>query len=114
MNRRPIALFAAALVALLAAAPAWAQPKAAKAPTVRKTAPEDPVVAKKYADLVAALPADEQAWERTLQENLGSFYLPIHKRTRVQGRSSCWDFVRDDPKLPRVLLIGRASCRERV
>jgi len=110
MNRRPIALLAAVLIALLAAAPAWAQPKAAKAPAtrpaVRKTAPEDPVVARKYADLVAALPADEQAWERTLQENLGSFYLPIHKRTRVQGRSSCWDFVRDDPKLPRVLLIG--------
>ena len=108
MNRR--LLVASTLALLVLAAPAWAQVKSAQSPATRpvarKPAPEDPVIAKKYADLVAALPPDEQAWERTLHENLGSFYLPIHKRVRVMGRSSCWDYVRDDPKLPRVLLIG--------
>ena len=71
-----------------------------------KKAAEDAVIAAKYDALVAGLPPDQQAWERTLQANLGGFYLPVHKRLRVQGRSSCWDFVQDDPKLPRVLLIG--------
>lgn len=66
----------------------------------------DSAIDAKYRALVASLPPEQQAWEWTLQENLGSFYLPIHKRLRVAGRSSCWDFVQDDPKLPRVLLIG--------
>ncbi len=68
-------------------------------------------VEKKYLALVATLPADEQAWERTLQENLGSFYLPIHQRQKLQGQSNAWDFVRDDPQLPRVLLIGDSVSR---
>ena len=53
----------------------------------------------------------EQAWERVLQENLGSFYLPIHKRQKVAGQSNAWDFVKDDPKLPRVMLIGDSVSR---
>src|SRR5580658_8509678 len=66
----------------------------------------------KYQALVAKLPPDQQAWERVLQENLGSFfYLPIHKTEKVAGRSSAWDFVQDDPKLPRVLLIGDSVSR---
>jgi len=65
-----------------------------------------PAIEAKYFSLVAALPADQQVWERKLQENLGSFYLPNHQRQRVEGRSSCWDFVQDDFNLPRVLLIG--------
>jgi len=52
-----------------------------------------------------------QAWERVLQENLGSFYLPIHKRQKVAGQSNAWDFVRDDPDLPRMLLIGDSVSR---
>ena len=46
-----------------------------------------------------------------LEQNLGSFYLPIHKSEKVQGRSNAWDFVQDDPKLPRVLLIGDSVSR---
>jgi lysophospholipase L1-like esterase len=64
-----------------------------------------------YEALVATLPADEQAWERVLQENLGGFYLPIHMRQKVAGQSNAWDFVRDDPALPRVLLIGDSVSR---
>jgi len=65
----------------------------------------------KYQAWVAALPPDQQAWERTLQENLGSFYLPIHKREKLADRSNAWDFVPDDPQLPRVLLIGDSVSR---
>jgi lysophospholipase L1-like esterase len=64
-----------------------------------------------YEALVATLPADEQAWERVLQENLGGFYLPIHMRQKLAGQSNAWDFVRDDPALPRVLLIGDSVSR---
>lgn len=64
-----------------------------------------------YEALVATLPADEQAWERVLQENLGGFYLPIHMRQKLAGQSNAWDFVRDNPALPRVLLIGDSVSR---
>jgi lysophospholipase L1-like esterase len=61
--------------------------------------------------LVAKLPADEQVWERILQANLGGFYLPIHKREKIKGTPSAWGYVKDDPKLPRVLLIGDSVSR---
>jgi len=64
-----------------------------------------------YLALVTALPPAEQAWERVLQENLGGFYLPIHMRQKVAGQSNAWDFVHDDPTLPRVLLIGDSVSR---
>jgi len=68
-------------------------------------------IEKQYLAHVATLPADEQAWERTLQENLGSFYLPIHQGQKIKGQSNAWDFIRDDPALPRVLLIGDSVSR---
>ncbi|MDA1039754.1 MAG: SGNH/GDSL hydrolase family protein [Planctomycetota bacterium] len=71
----------------------------------------DAAIDAKYAALVATLPAEEQAWEKVLQENLGSFYLPLHKRDKLAGRSNAWDFVKDDPALPRVLLIGDSVSR---
>lgn len=71
----------------------------------------DAEVEVKYQELVSKLPPDQQAWERVLQDQLGGFYLPIHKREKVTGRSSAWDFVQDDPKLPRVLLIGDSVSR---
>jgi lysophospholipase L1-like esterase len=65
-----------------------------------------------YQAVVAKLPADQQAWEKVLQENLGNgFYLPGHKRDKIAGHSTAWDFVQDDPKLPRVLLIGDSVSR---
>ena len=66
----------------------------------------DAVVEERYQAIVAKLPADQQAWERVLQAQLGGFYLPLHKRAKIAGQSTAWDFVQDDPKLPRVLLIG--------
>jgi lysophospholipase L1-like esterase len=71
----------------------------------------DAAVDAKYAALVATLSPDEQAWEQELQTHLGSFYLPLHKRDKLARRSTAWDFVKDDPTLPRVLLIGDSVSR---
>lgn len=77
-----------------------------------KKAAEDKVVDEKYQAWKAKLPADQQAWETVLEQNLGNgFYLPLHKKDKIAGRSNAWDFVQDDPKLPRVLLIGDSISR---
>ncbi len=64
-----------------------------------------------YQQLVAALPPDEQAWEKILEDQLGGFYFPIHVSERLKKRITAWSFVRDDPALPRVLLIGDSISR---
>ncbi len=83
---------------------------APEVPAAKKAA-EQAEIDVKYQALVATLPPKQQAWERVLQENLGGFYLPLHKRGKVAGRSNAWDFVQDDPTLPRVLLIGDSVSR---
>lgn len=65
----------------------------------------------KYQAWVATLAPGHQAWEKVLQENLGGFYLPIHKKEKVEGKTNAWDYVQDDPALPRVLLIGDSVSR---
>ena len=72
---------------------------------------EEAELDEKYQAWVAKLTLAQQAWERTLQAELGSFYLPIHKREKVAGKSNAWDFVEEDPALPRVLLIGDSVSR---
>lgn len=58
-----------------------------------------------------AMSPEELAWERVLEQNLGDYYLPRYKAEMLTGKSSPWDFVKDDPTLPRVLLIGDSiSC----
>ena len=86
------------------------EPTNAAEAAARKAKAEAEIEAK-YQALVAGLPPEQQAWERVLQDQLGSFYLPLHKRDKVAGRSNAWDFVPDDPKLPRVLLIGDSVSR---
>jgi lysophospholipase L1-like esterase len=76
-----------------------------------KKAAEDKAIDEQYQKWKAALSPEQQAWETVLEQNLGSFYLPIHKREKVRGISNAWDFVADDPKLPRVLLIGDSVSR---
>jgi lysophospholipase L1-like esterase len=94
------------------AAPAatQAEPTNADEAAAKKQA-EEAAINEKYAALEALLSPEEQAWEKALQDNLGSFYLPLHKRDKVAARSNAWDFVRDDPALPRVLLIGDSVSR---
>lgn len=69
------------------------------------------IVDEQYQALVAKMSPAQQAWEQVLQSQLGGFYLPLHKRDKVAGRSNAWDFVADDPKLRRVLLIGDSVSR---
>ena len=91
-------------------ATAKTEPTNAKESTAQKAA-ADKLLDEQYAALLAKLPPEQRAWEEVLQQNLGSFYLPIHKREKVAGKSNAWDFVADDPKLPRVLLIGDSVSR---
>lgn len=56
-------------------------------------------------------PKEQQVWETVLENNLGSFYLPIYQLEKLNNRISAWDYVKDDPKLPRVLLIGDSVSR---
>ncbi len=57
------------------------------------------------------LPKEQQAWETVLEKNLGSFYLPIYQLEKLNNRISAWDYVKDDARLPRVLLIGDSVSR---
>lgn len=61
--------------------------------------------------LVSSLTPDEQAWEKTLSENLGGFYFPIHQKDRLAGKVTAWNYVKDDPALPRMLIIGDSISR---
>jgi lysophospholipase L1-like esterase len=115
MKSTLLALLALATLAVAAppatpATPAKSEPTNAAEAAAQK-AKADAEIDVKYQALVAQLPPEQQAWERVLQEQLGGFYLPIHKREKVAGTSNAWDFVQDDPKLPRVLLIGDSVSR---
>lgn len=59
----------------------------------------------------AGMSADELAWEQTLEKNLGPFYLPRYKAAKERGEETAWDYVDDQPGLPRVLLIGDSISR---
>jgi len=68
-----------------------------------------------YRAIVDALPADQRNWELVLEDQLGSFYFPIHLRKRIEPNfapaASEWGFIDDDPALPNVLLIGDSISR---
>jgi hypothetical protein len=76
-----------------------------------RRAAADAAVSNKFAAWMSTLPAEQQAWETVLEQNLGSFYLPIYQRDKLAGKVTAWDFVLDDPRLPRVLLIGDSVSR---
>lgn len=97
-----------AAASVTAAAPI--EPTNAKEAAEKKAA-ADKAVDAKYQKWKATLPPEQQAWETTLEQNLGSFYLPLYKTGRVKGTEQAWDYVKDDPKLPRVLLIGDSVSR---
>jgi hypothetical protein len=108
-----LALLCLAFV-LVAAEPPKGEPtnaKEAAAQAAAKKAAQDAAVEEKYQAFVAKLSPEEQAWEKVLQSQLGNFYLPLHKRDKVAARSNAWDFVKDDSKLPRILLIGDSVSR---
>ena len=84
---------------------------AAAAEAAAQKAAKEAVVEEKYSAWVNTQTPEAQAWEKVLQQNLGGFYLPLHKQDKVSGRSNAWDFVSDAPGLPRVLLIGDSVSR---
>lgn len=77
-----------------------------------KKAAENAELAAKFAAWKATLPPEQQAWETVLEQNLGmGFYLPLYMKDKLAGRVTAWDYVKDDPALPRVLLIGDSVSR---
>lgn len=104
-------LFCGSLTTFLPAAPPKPGEPTNAAEAAAKKAEEDRLLDEQYEAVVKTLSPKEQAWERVLQDNLGSFYLPLHKKDKIAGRSNAWDFVKDDPRLPRVLLIGDSVSR---
>lgn len=107
-------IVALSLLAGLCSAQTTPQPKGEPtnaAEAAAKKAQAQAAINAKYQAWVATLPPEQQAWERVLESQLGSFYLPLHQADKVAGRSNAWDFVVDDPKLPRVLLIGDSVSR---
>ncbi len=87
-----------------------AEPTTAREAAEKKAA-EDKAIAEKFAAWKATLSPEQQAWETLLEQNLGGFYLPLYQREKVRGSVSAWDYVPDDPSLPRVLLIGDSVSR---
>ena len=111
---KPLLALFSLILCVHAAEPPKGEPtnaKEAAAQVAAKKAAQDKVVDEKYRGWVATLSPEAQAWEKVLQSQLGNFYLPLHKRDKVAGKSNAWDFVLDDPKLPRVLLIGDSVSR---
>jgi lysophospholipase L1-like esterase len=104
-------LFAGPAVSLAVAQSVTGEPTNAAEAAAKKAA-EDERIDALYLAKVATLSPERQAWEKVLRENLGNaFYLPLHRRDFVSGKSTAWDFVANDPKLPRVLLIGDSISR---
>lgn len=102
--------FAGTALAQQSANPPKGEPSDAKEAAEKKAA-ADRRLEERYQAVVAKLSPAEQAWERVLQENLGAFYLPIHKGEKASGKSNAWDFVEEVEGLPRVLLIGDSVSR---
>ena len=59
----------------------------------------------------ANMTPDQLAWERVLEENLGGFYLPLYYKEKDANHETAWDYVKDDPALPRLLIIGDSISR---
>ncbi len=72
---------------------------------------EDSFVNNEFQQWKFSLPPAQAAWERVLEAHLGSFYLPIYKREKIQRKKTAWDYVQDTPGLPRLLIIGDSVSR---
>jgi lysophospholipase L1-like esterase len=64
---------------------------------------------------VNSRPAEEQEWLHTLENQLGSFYAPPYMKDlpagNVKPETDGWAYVKDNPALPRVLIIGDSISR---
>jgi hypothetical protein len=103
-------------VQMICLVPAFAQntKKGAEPPSaedIAKKKAADKATNEKFQLWKSKRPQEQQVWETVLEKNLGSFYLPIYQLEKLNNRISAWDYVKDDPKLPRVLLIGDSVSR---
>ena len=103
-------------VQMICLVPAFAQntKKGTEPPSVEEIAKKkaaDKATNEKFQLWKSKRPQEQQVWETVLEKNLGSFYLPIYQLEKLNNRISAWDYVKDDPKLPRVLLIGDSVSR---
>ena len=108
-DRICILLTGLALSAITSSTLQGAEPTNAKEAAQRKSAKgysEEADKARK-----AKMSPAELAWEKVLEQNLGSFYLPRYKKAKLEGKVTAWDYVKDEPGLPRVLLIGDSISR---
>ena len=73
-----------------------------------------------YANWLAFVSKQEperQEWLKTLERQLGSFYGPPYMRDLAKGspkitaENDAWAYVKDDPALPRMLIIGDSISR---
>lgn len=75
-----------------------------------------PSLYQKWVDRVQAASAEEQVWLRTLEDQLGGFYFPhyligLFGPKPYDAAADAWAYVKDDPALPRVLIIGDSISR---
>lgn len=77
----------------------------------QQTSGVTPEMLAREAQRKAAMSPEQLAWENTLEANLGNFYLPLYYKDKDAGRETAWDYVADDPSLPRLLIIGDSISR---
>ncbi len=92
-----------------AVSPTTTEPASATELAAKKSPKEYDTIAD--ARRMAAMTPAELMWENVLETNLGSFYLPFYKADKLAGRPTAWDYVADQPGLPRVLLLGDSISR---
>jgi len=77
-----------------------------------KLTPEEYV---RWDSYVNSRPTEEQEWLRTLESQLGSYYAPPYMKDlpagNVKPEADGWAYVKDNPALPRVLIIGDSISR---
>jgi lysophospholipase L1-like esterase len=71
----------------------------------------------KWLAFVGKQEPERQEWLKTLERQLGSFYGPPYMKDLMNGspkitaENDAWGYVKDDPALPRMLIIGDSISR---
>ena len=93
--------------------PTNAAEAAARNEAAAKAAAELAVIDGKYQAWKSSLATERQAWEDRLAQSLGDFYFTAHKKVKARNpnEETAWDFVVENPSLPRVLLMGDSFSR---
>jgi len=70
-----------------------------------------------WLEYVAKQEPERRIWLKTLEDQLGAFYAPPYMKDlmtanpKVTEENDAWAYVKDDPTLPRVLIIGDSISR---